>query len=179
MMQLLTIEEATFLVLAWTESHSNFLDPEWKKEVLANKRNEFFVFQAYIKNAIDAGMLPAMEKQKSKREHNKMMAAANVPDSARDFIPRERELWVTLNDVKLFYERGSELDENSGNYSHSRKSLAQAAWLLTEYSEVKDILNTLQDAATYAEEEGLTPPKERTLNGCASEIAKAGELMRK
>jgi len=100
---LLSIHEATLLVLHWAKKLDDPFNPEALSKIRGNKESkeskelwrDYLLFQWFLKNAIDAEELPALVKPLKKPEEKKMFAAVDVPQDIRARMPKQYTYWIT------------------------------------------------------------------------------------
>lgn len=184
MLNLLSVHQSVLLILYW---HKKIPDP-FSTEVLQlitddnhPLRQEYFINQWFLQNAIETGELPALIKEKTKPEINKLFNAVDIPKDYREFITHY-DYWIKFSDLRVFVERPNSLPEDS--YAHARDALARVTWMLakqnlsvTNQTELFEYLAQLVDSM---EQEGFQMKLgETTLKGCVREILSAGEVVEK
>ncbi len=180
MVNLLTLHEAALHLLFWSKKIDDPLDSNAFRLVVQNDKlhSDFLRLLMFLRNAIDAEILPALRKPKSKVEEKKMHEHLGVPADIRDRLPKSHDTWVTWDDLLVFAETPS--SPSNASYSHSRDALARTAWLLAEKAkltmEPSKLFEQLDELVVAREEIGMNCRlKENTLKGCAREILDARE----
>ena len=175
MLSLLSITDAGYVVYAIMnkEDWQLAFSPEYKTQINTNKKeqNKFFMFKTFVENAIQAGELPAMRKEKSKPEVKNNFERLNI---SKEFIGAVdfADYWVTYEDLFTFIESPSTLPKS---YAHGRDALARIICALiagkSSFND-KDLLEYLAQAIETAEIELKTSLniRDNTLKGSCREI---------
>lgn len=180
MLNLLTLEEASLIILNWYKKIPDPLDPDTKLLVLNDPelKQQQLLQIAFLKNAIDAEELPCFKKAKGKAEDDKVAKNAGVPEEYRSFLPKGYDIWITWDDLIAFFQRSPLVSTKA--YSHAREALARLAWVLLRHEGYLDTPNglneSLQDILIDLQTKNMDAKLgEVTLKGCIREILAAGD----
>jgi hypothetical protein len=178
MLSLLSPADAALVVYCTTKLKDWQLafDPMNKQKIYneEKERNQVWMYQAFIQNAIQSGELPAMQKPKGRAADKKVFERLEIPSELLDAIP-QYDYWITLEDLFAFMERAPGI--STKDYAHGRDALARLLCSLIDNDALneKDINEHLAHKIETAEQNLNSNLKlgDNTLKGCCREILDA------
>lgn len=152
------------MMLKWAKR----IDDEFDDD---NIHADYRLFREYLTNAIDAGLLPAIEKKESGRTTRALMDAKDVPADIQKFVsPTITNRWVYHSDLIVFAE--SDRDHSNGQWAHSRSVTAKVCRLLAqEAGVIDDLQKHVAEIVSSTNTKGLGAT---TIRDCVKEILDSG-----
>lgn len=179
MLALLTLNEAALYLMHWHKKIDKPLVPDSLKTVLDGElKGVFWLYLAFVRNAIDAGVLPVQRKPINRATEKKRFEAFGVPEELRDLLPKQFECWVTYSDLLVFAERPDRVTDDE-SFAHGRDAVARVAWILLRKHaptlEVTGLFDFLAQLSSDVHEAGPDPKLgDTTLKSCIREILSVG-----
>lgn len=148
--------------------------PDVLKSVSDEKiQPQILMYEIFIKNAIKAEVLPALQKAKGKPANKKIFDKLEIPSEMYEALAGY-DYWITLEDLFVFLEKSPVI---ARNYAHGREALARLLCALIDSDEIKkNSIQSLNETLAQKIESAETDLEadmelgEVTLKNCVREI---------